>query len=62
MTRFLISTCMYLFLELTLLFLEAYEVQSWLGFSFLLVYTYYYMYLQLFLLFLELLWGIIKHF
>ena len=38
MTRFLIFNCMYLFLELTLLFLEAYEVQSWLGFSFLLVY------------------------
>ena len=38
MTRFLIFNCMYLFLELTLLFLEAYEVQSWLGFSFLLIY------------------------
>ena len=32
MTRFLIFNCIYLFLELALLFLEVYEVQSWLGF------------------------------
>ena len=31
-TRFLIFNCIYLFLELSLLFLEVYEVQSWLGF------------------------------
>ena len=32
MTRFLIFNCIYLFLELSLLILEVYEVQSWLGF------------------------------